>query len=134
MKTVLVHVPHEDLDRATDDVLGIRFRSGRSDHLPQGSEGLVDERQPELLHVREVSVERRRHDPCPTADLAQAQAAEALVLEQQQRSLQQVSPRALLALAAGFGDRLDLHGSTTVHVTSVTYDNEKSRHWAVTVA
>ena len=63
VKAVLVHVVHEDLDRAADHVLGVRLRPGRSDHLAQGPERLVDERQPQLLHAREVPVEGGRDDP-----------------------------------------------------------------------
>ena len=120
VQAVLVHVAHEDLDRAADDVLGVRLRPGRPDHLAQGPERLVDQRQAELLHAREVPVEGGRDDPGLAADLAQAEAAEAVVLEQQQRRLQQVRARALLALAARSGDRLRFGGSTVVHVASVT--------------
>ena len=120
VQAVLVNVVHEDLDRAANHVLGVRLRPGRSDHLAQGPERLVDERQPQLLHAREVPVEGGRDDPGLAGDLAQAEAAEAVVLQQQQGRLEQVRARALLAHPAWLQDRFGINRSTVVHVTSVT--------------
>ena len=44
-------------------------------HPTQRRERLLHERQPELLHRLEVSVERRRHDAGMARDLAQADLA-----------------------------------------------------------
>ena len=55
--------------------------------------------RPELLHRVEVAVEGGRHDARLARDLAQAEAAEALALQQPQRRVEQGDARALLLLA-----------------------------------
>ncbi len=114
---VLVHVADEDLDRVADRALvRPRVRARRADHRPQRPERLVDQHEPELLHVVEVAVERRRDDACRARHPAQAEAGEALLLEQPERRVEQRPARALLALLA----RGAVFWSTVVHGHSVT--------------
>ena len=83
VQPVLVDVADEDLHRVGDHVLvGRRVGACRPDHLPQRAEGVVDQGQPQLLHVVEVPVEGGGHDAGLARDLAQAEPGEALILQQ----------------------------------------------------
>ena len=117
VRVVLVHVVDEDLDRVADHVLvGPRVRARRADHRPQRAERLVDQDEAELLHVVEVAIEGRRDDAGRARHLAQAEAREALLLEQLERRIEQRPARALLALLT----RSAVFWSTVVHDHSVT--------------
>ena len=89
----------EDLDRGLDHPVRVELAGARTaQHVAQGPERLVDQDQPEGLHRFEVPVERRGDDAGLPGHLTQAQAAEAVVVEQLERRGDDGPPSRLLAL------------------------------------
>lgn len=78
------------LDRVVDavPVLAV-LGQPRADDRVQAAEGLLDEGHAQVAHVPEVPVERGGRDTHDAGDLAQAEAAQTLVLQQGQPGVQQ---------------------------------------------
>jgi hypothetical protein len=96
---VLVNIAQKDRDRCADHTLLVAAILASSAEQPaQAAEGLIDQRQAEVVHVLEVAIEACRGDSRLARDLAQAQAAEGAVVEQPQRRVEQRFARTLLAL------------------------------------
>ncbi len=80
----------DQVDRALDASGAVAGRGDRvPDHRVQTAERLLDQRHAEVLRRAEVPVEGGRCDPDGAGDLAQTQAAQALLLQQFQRSVQE---------------------------------------------
>lgn len=86
-------VPHMllyDRDRTVDPLLGpVLLREDRPHHHMQTPQRLLDQGDTQLPHVPEVPVERGRGDPHHPRDLPQPQAAQALLLQQPERRVEQ---------------------------------------------
>jgi len=79
----LVHPGNEDVDGGFDDPGRVELaRTGAAQHVAKCAERLVDEHQSEGFHRLEVPIERRGHDAGFAGDFAQAQGAEAALLEE----------------------------------------------------
>src|SRR5208283_3674348 len=89
----------QDLDGRFDHPVRVELAGTRlAQGVAQASKRLIDQDQPKRLHRLEVTVERRRHNPDLTSHLAQAQAAEAAVLQQLECRGDDGAARRLLAL------------------------------------
>ena len=96
----------EHPDRAVDDGPVRRVAASYVlEHLAQRHERLLDQGQPEVLDRVEVPVERGRHDADLLGHLAQGQGDQAAVLAEVERGVEDLPPRALLALTAGLAGR-----------------------------
>ena len=83
-------------------MLGLEALARLAQHRSQRAERLLDEREAELVHAREVAVERGRDDAGRLGDAAQAERVEALAgLDLQQRRVEQRLARVLAALRLG---------------------------------
>ncbi len=80
----------DHLDGAVDALLGaVLLGEDRADHGVQAVERLLDQRDAEVGHVPEVPVEGGRGDADDAGDLAQPEAAEALVLQEEQARVEE---------------------------------------------
>jgi hypothetical protein len=70
-------VVHEDRHRPADDVLPLESLARVAQHRPQRAKRVLDECEPELVHAREVAIERGRDDPGRLRHAAQAEGVEA---------------------------------------------------------
>src|SRR5690349_4722221 len=102
MLAVGLHRLEEDLDRPVDQVREeLWVALGVADHRAQGDERLLNQRQPEFVHGREVAVEGGGDDAGLARHVAQADLPEAVDLAQLQGGGEQGVARALLLLSAG---------------------------------
>ncbi len=92
------HLLDQNLDRAPDHVLGRQAGCPcLAQQRAQRPKRLVDQRQSELVHAREVAVERRRNDAGGARDAPQADRLEALAgIHQPKRGVEQ-RPAGVLA-------------------------------------
>ncbi|MGX1303452.1 hypothetical protein RKD35_004940 [Streptomyces albogriseolus] len=87
----------DQLDGARDAFLALAGRRHRRpDHRVQAAQRLLDECHAQVLDRPEVPVERGRGDSDGAGDLTQAQAAQALALQQFERRVQKRLPGPLL--------------------------------------
>ncbi len=87
----------DQLDGAGDAFLAAAGAGHRVlDHRVQAAQRLLDQRHAEIRGGPEVPVEGGRRDPDGPGDLPQAQAAQALFLQQTERRVQECLPGLLL--------------------------------------
>ncbi|EKX66154.1 putative lipoprotein, partial [Streptomyces ipomoeae 91-03] len=94
---VRVHVAGDQLDGALDEFVVVADRRHQVlDHRVQTAQRLLDERDAEVRGRAEVPVEGGRGDAHGPGDLAQPEAAQALLLQQTERGVQECLPGLLL--------------------------------------
>ena len=99
-----VDVLDEHVERAVDDLVEGRVVAAYgAHHRPQRHEGLLDQRQPEVVERVEVAVEGGRHDADGAGDLAQRERGQGLLVGELERGVEDGAAGLLLALAAGLG-------------------------------
>ena len=91
----------QDLDGRLDDPVRVELSgAGPAQGVAQAAKRLVDQNQTERFHRLEMTIKRRGHNPDFPGHLAQAQAAQAALLQELEGGGDDGAPGGLFALLA----------------------------------